>query len=610
MSALPIIITSAGLAALVNAANNGTEAVVITQVGISATTFAPTEATTAIPGEIKRLDTIAGVVVADDTLHIAVSDISADAYTLRTFGLYLDTGVLLAVYSSAASIAEKAAPATLLLNADIKLTSPLAGSIEFDDSSFANPPASEAVVGVLRLATEPEALAGINGSRAITPATLKAVIVSQLAAFAATVNAALAGKSAVGHTHTANDTVSGTFDVARIPDLAMAKITGLVASLATKANAAHIHAMADITGLAAALALKLDAAAFTWANLANKPDLVVNGQFSINAGSGGNGYASMAAGNADFTGSLGFHAADGTRYGYLGGANVVGKYLILAAENGASWYFSHRPLFAGLTPWDSGNFNPADKAAAIHSHDWAQVTGKPDIVTNGQGSITARGSAGFGAMTLSGGSAARSGFLNWYLPGGIRVGYVGDVDPANNRINFIAENGGSFYFAARPSFSGATPWDSGNFNPADKAAAVHSHDWAQITGSRASASDFRGNANDKALTPNGVWAAAQLVAAAQAATIAIDMSGALNFTTTMTGNRTLGAPSNAKPGQSGVIQLIQDATGGRTLAFNAAWKFASGIDPVLSTAAGARDLLCFTVLAADDVVASLIKDVK
>lgn len=598
MSALPIIITSAGLAALVNAANTGTEAVVITQVGISATTFAPTEATTAIPGEIKRLATIAGVVVADDTLHIAVSDTSADAYTLRTFGLYLDTGVLLAVYSSAASIAEKAAPATLLLNADIKLTSPLAGSIEFGDSSFANPPASETVVGVVRLATEPEALAGINGTRAIVPTTLKATILSFLSAYAATVTAALALKSNQGHYHHALDVNDGVFDVARLPDLAMAKITGLVAALATKASAVHSHAMGDITGLAAALALKLDAAAFTWANLANKPDLVINGQSSITArGATGNGSALIAGGNADLTGIIGFYLGDGTRVGWIGQAHKIAKRISFTTENGGTFGFDQRPDFAGATPWDSANLNPANYAPALHSHDWAQITGKPYLPTFLQASTSVQ-------LRMDDTAGVR------------RLHYYGDPDG----YGFLNPGAGGWALRITTSAlfftaSGVerTVWHTGNFDPSTKAAAIHSHDWAQITGkpdfTAASAAQFRANSSSQPLNPTGVWAAAQLVAAAQAATIAVDMSAALNFTTVMTGNRTLGAPSNAKPGQSGVIEFLQDATGGRTLAFNAAWKFEGASPPTLSTAANARDVLVFTVLASNVVVASLMKGV-
>lgn len=289
MSALPLIITTAGTAALVNAANTGTDAVVISQVGVSATAMAATTATTAITAELKRIATIAGQVVADDTFHIAISDQSTDTYSLRTIGLYLDDGTLFAVYSQALPIAEKASPAILLLNGDIKLTSPLASVIEFGDSSFSNPPASETVVGVMRVATAAEVAAGLSHVTAVTPLTLKGVAdgkadkartiaggglvtgggdlsgnrtlsvteASDAEALAGTdgskvitprrLATAIAGKSNTGHQHAASDTTSGVFDVMRIPDLVMTKITGLVAALAGKAATAHSHAAADVT---------------------------------------------------------------------------------------------------------------------------------------------------------------------------------------------------------------------------------------------------------------------------------------------------------------------------------------------------------------------------
>lgn len=107
------------------------------------------------------------------------------------------------------------------------------------------------------------------------------------------------------------------------------------------------------------------------------------------------------------------------------------------------------------------------------------------------------------------------------------------------------------------------------------------------------------------------WTSAQAgtpVSLAQTTTIAVDLSLGNNFVTTMTGNRTLGAPSNLSPGQSGVIEILQDATGNRTLAFNAAWLFPGGVDPVLSTGANARDLLCYQVNQAGTAVyANLLK---
>lgn len=125
----------------------------------------------------------------------------------------------------------------------------------------------------------------------------------------------------------------------------------------------------------------------------------------------------------------------------------------------------------------------------------------------------------------------------------------------------------------------------------------------------AAGSDYRtGTDATKALTSDAAWDAAAYVALTDAATVAVDMSTGINFSVTLGGNRTLGAPSNMKEGQTGVIVITQDGTGSRTLAYNAAWLFAGGTDPTLSTAAGAKDMLFYTVLpSAATVFGSLVK---
>lgn len=344
MSALPLTITTAGLAALVNAQNTGGTTVVIAQLGVSATALAVTAATAAIPDEIKRLDAVAGEVVADDTIHVSVSDKSADAYAIRTIGLYLNTGVLFAAYSQAAPIAEKAAAAMVLLDADIKLSAPMAELIEFTGGGWTNPPATEAVAGVVRLSTDAQAVAGVNASTAVPPKGLKAALDAALAPFATAItaiNTALAGKSAVGHQHDAADTTTGVFNVGRIPALAMEKITGLATALAGKLN---------LTG----------------------GD--VSGTLRVGIG-GGLGYLRLDVGGADRPGFVAFYTPDNVRRGYIGFSDGgASPSLQIISENGWAWRFGSRPNFGGWTPWDSGNFNPELKATLGQPANFTDVT--------------------------------------------------------------------------------------------------------------------------------------------------------------------------------------------------------------------------------------------
>jgi hypothetical protein len=95
-----------------------------------------------------------------------------------------------------------------------------------------------------------------------------------------------------------------------------------------------------------------------------------------------------------------------------------------------------------------------------------------------------------------------------------------------------------------------------------------------------------------------------------AATVAVDMALANNFTLTLGGNRTLGAPTNQVAGQGGVIVITQDGTGSRTLAYNSVWKFPGGTVPTLTTTAGAVDVIAYQVESGGRITARMISDVK
>lgn len=126
----------------------------------------------------------------------------------------------------------------------------------------------------------------------------------------------------------------------------------------------------------------------------------------------------------------------------------------------------------------------------------------------------------------------------------------------------------------------------------------------------ATAAQFRANTASKVLTTDKVWSAADYVSLTDAATVALDMSAFLNGTVTLAGNRALGNPTNTKNGQSGVIKIVQDGTGSRTLSYSSNWKFAGGIAPVLTTTAAAVDLLHYEVFSSTFIFGTLVKDVK
>lgn len=163
--ALTIIVTNAGRAALVNAANTGTAPVTIAQVGLSGTALVPSATATALPGEFKRLATISGDVVADDTIHLIVRDEGSDVFTVRSIGLYLADGTLFAVYGQAAVLVEKSAQAMMLIAIDVKFEDVAAATLTFGDANFLNPPATTEQMGVVELSTLAETIAGLDNAR-------------------------------------------------------------------------------------------------------------------------------------------------------------------------------------------------------------------------------------------------------------------------------------------------------------------------------------------------------------------------------------------------------------------------------------------------------------
>ena len=108
---------------------------------------------------------------------------------------------------------------------------------------------------------------------------------------------------------------------------------------------------------------------------------------------------------------------------------------------------------------------------------------------------------------------------------------------------------------------------------------------------------WTGTSAAKAITPDALFDASKFQTLTDGVTITPDFGAGLNFKVTLGGNRTLANPSNAKDGQSGVIRVIQDGTGSRTLSYGANWRFPGGAASggVLSTAASSIDIIAYTV---------------
>ncbi|PNU06473.1 phage tail protein [Novosphingobium guangzhouense] len=171
MPAFALKLTDAGLAAVQGEA--GSDPVVLSHLGLTATPFDYAPTLTALPDEFKRIEVASGIAAAPNITHLTAYDTSTDVWSATGFGLFMADGVLFAVYTSPTVIMSKSEMAFALFALDIAFDSDLAANIEYGNAVFAYPPATEQTRGVARLATAAEAQAGEEPLAVITPATGK-----------------------------------------------------------------------------------------------------------------------------------------------------------------------------------------------------------------------------------------------------------------------------------------------------------------------------------------------------------------------------------------------------------------------------------------------------
>lgn len=415
-------ITDAGFAKLVNPPNTGTNAVLVTQIGLTSTAFTPSAGLTALPGEIKRVATFGGQAVGDDTLHVTIRDDSTTAYSLRGFGLYLADGTLFATYGQTDPIMEKTAASMLLLATDARFTDVDITQIQFGNAEFVYPPATTEVLGVVELATNIEAEDAADTQRAVTPRGLRAFTDKRFGAAAPTALArTLLSAATTAAARTAlelkgaalKDTGHGNGLDADTLDGKHASAFALAGDFAT---VGHKHVIADVTGLQTALDGK--------------------------ASKGTNGFTDQQFVGGTFP-LVGF-GAQGAEQSFIGGWANTGLWRVWSNDRAASSEITIKhgdtPRWNGSAMWHAGNFVPESKM---------------DVVG---GSFT-------GAVTIKNNSLRMSGWGSAATDG---VVYFGSGD------SYLFKSGAAFTFKnAEGGFNatlnaGGTVWTSGNFDPSEK----------------------------------------------------------------------------------------------------------------------------------------------
>lgn len=103
---------------------------------------------------------------------------------------------------------------------------------------------------------------------------------------------------------------------------------------------------------------------------------------------------------------------------------------------------------------------------------------------------------------------------------------------------------------------------------------------------------------------------AQVVAIATptfATTMTLDLSTSNSFSFTATNNFTLAAPTNQVAGGTFYIVVKQDATGGRAITWNSAFKFRGGTPPALSTAANSMDVISCVIMEGGFIATEVLR---
>jgi hypothetical protein len=120
--------------------------------------------------------------------------------------------------------------------------------------------------------------------------------------------------------------------------------------------------------------------------------------------------------------------------------------------------------------------------------------------------------------------------------------------------------------------------------------------------SGATAAEYRANTSTAtAIRPAEIWNSTAVVALSDAATIAIDMSTGFNFSVTITANRTLGNPTNAKVGQSGCIAVTASGST-RTINVDTNWYATTSIPLPISIASGQICYIFYFVYSASVIL--------
>lgn len=143
----------------------------VTKIKLGSGIWSPTMASTALNTEEASIPASGAVEAEASGFRLrlaAVDDNDPNVYTLQEFALTDDTDVALAIYSQAAAIATKTSGVDLLFSINWLIDNTAGPITVTGATTYTLPLASQSSAGLIEIATDAEAIAGTDTTRAIT----------------------------------------------------------------------------------------------------------------------------------------------------------------------------------------------------------------------------------------------------------------------------------------------------------------------------------------------------------------------------------------------------------------------------------------------------------